>query len=92
MCCRYILATKFPGETCPWCIVSALLSFSIAGLSASGMGKRELQVGSLYSPGVQMGAMNGVRRGRGEQAVYALMLPNFVGQAAGGTGLPGKRN
>ena len=56
------------------------------------MGKRELQVGSLYSPGVQMGAMNGVRRGRGEQAVYALMLPNFVGQAAGGTGLPGKRN
>ncbi len=45
MCCRYILATKFPGETCPWCLVSALLSFTIAGLSASGMGKRELQVG-----------------------------------------------
>lgn len=39
---RYVLLSKFSGEVCPWCIGSALLSFSIAGLAASGMQRREL--------------------------------------------------
>jgi uncharacterized membrane protein len=39
----YILATRFPGQVCPWCLTSAAASFGIAVAAASGLRPRELQ-------------------------------------------------
>ncbi|PSC72564.1 thiol-disulfide oxidoreductase LTO1 [Micractinium conductrix] len=48
----YLLATQFPGETCPWCLGSAALSFSIAGAALSGMRMRELEDAAAPGAGV----------------------------------------
>jgi len=42
----YVLATEFR-EPCTWCILSALLSFSIAGLTLSSLSAREAKQGAL---------------------------------------------
>lgn len=39
----YLLVTEFPGETCAWCISSALVSMSIFILAAQGLPARELK-------------------------------------------------
>jgi uncharacterized membrane protein len=39
----YILATRFPGQVCPYCLTSAAASFGIAIAAASGLRPRELQ-------------------------------------------------
>lgn len=38
----YILLTEFPGDTCPWCLTSALVSFSITFLCIRSLTRREL--------------------------------------------------
>ena len=37
---RFILFTKFPGDSCAWCLTSALLSLSILGTATRGFSGR----------------------------------------------------
>lgn len=45
----WLLATKFDGALCPYCLASAACSFSVAALAASGFRAREL--GDAAAPG-----------------------------------------
>lgn len=48
----YLLFTKFAGELCPWCLGSAAISFSIAGLAVSGLRRTELTDAAMPGAGV----------------------------------------
>lgn len=61
----YILFTQFPGETCPWCLGSAALSFSIAALAASGFRPRDLAEAAAPGAGVVAATLLLVSSGTG---------------------------
>ena len=46
----WVMLTQFDGEICPWCVASAGLSFSIFGLAATGLRRRELRAAT--APGL----------------------------------------
>eukprot|EP00887_Chlorella_sp_A99_P002060 scaffold18.g2060.t1 len=70
----WVMLTQFEGELCPWCIGSAALSFSIAGLAISGLRRRELE--DAAGPGLGLAAT--------ALLALSLTLGTPDGAAAGG--------
>ena len=73
----FILATKFPGDSCTWCLASAALSAAVFGCALRGFSARSARPQHWDRPGVCWG---GVRWG-GIPPAYQSVKPSSYSQA-----------